>query len=408
MNQATVFEALAELTQGRMVIVIDSIKEPVQADLVCGADRVTPDIVNFMARHGRGLVCLALTEERVRELELPMMVSETEASVPMGREPFTVSIEAKTGVETGISAPDRAVTIRAAVAPDTRPQDLARPGHIFPLRCRSGGVLKRAAAPEAALDLARLAGLFPAGVLCKILGASGELASLAEIEVLAEAHSLKVVSVADLIAHRMRTEKLVRQLSHVHLPTPHGTFEAYSYSSTVDPQVHIALVHGDLRPGEAPLVRVHSECLTGDVFGSRRCDCGAQLQMAMRMIAEQGGVLLYLRQEGRGIGLANKLLAYQLQDQGLDTVQANLALGFPPDFRDYGIGAQILSDLGVHRMRVLTNNPKKIKGLELYGMTVVERVPLEVEPEPDNLLYLQTKRSKLGHMLSRVEPRLKE
>jgi 3,4-dihydroxy 2-butanone 4-phosphate synthase/GTP cyclohydrolase II len=403
MNVSTVFEALAELALGRAVIVVDDSKEPPQGDLVCAAEKVTPELVNFMARHAKGLICLALTEERVRELELPMMVSEGDSSVPMGREPFTVSIEAKAGVATGISATDRATTIRVAVSQDTRPQDLARPGHVFPLRCRSGGVLKRAAAPEAALDLARLAGLHPAGVLCKLLGKSGDLATLPELEALASEHGLKAVSIADLIAHRMRTERLVRQLSRVHLPTPFGDFEAYSYSSTVDPQIHLALVHGEIKPGEAPLVRVHSECLTGDVFGSRRCDCGAQLQMALRQIAAGDGVLLYLRQEGRGIGLANKLLAYQLQDQGLDTVQANLALGFPPDFRDYGIGAQILADLGVHRMRVLTNNPKKIRGLELYGLTVVQRVPLEVEPQPDNLLYLQTKRTKLGHMLSRVD-----
>ena len=405
MNLATVFEALAELALGRAVVVIDSSKEPPQADLVCSAEKVTPELVNFMARHGKGLICLALTEERVRELELPMMVTEGASSVPMGREPFTVSIEAKVGVATGISAGDRATTIRAAVDPGTRPQDLARPGHVFPLRCRSGGVLKRAAAPEAALDLASLAGLVPAGVLCKLLGPGGDLASEAEIAALAAAHALKIVSIGDLIAHRMRTERLVRQLARVQLPTPFGDFQACSYSSTVDPQIHLALVSGELRPGEAPLVRVHSECLTGDVFGSRRCDCGPQLQLALRLIAAEGGVLLYLRQEGRGIGLANKLLAYQLQDQGLDTVQANLALGFPPDFRDYGIGAQILTDLGVHRMRVLTNNPKKIKGLELYGLTVIERVPLEIDPQPDNLLYLQTKRSKLGHMLSRVEPK---
>jgi 3,4-dihydroxy 2-butanone 4-phosphate synthase / GTP cyclohydrolase II len=404
MSLSTVFEAISDLSLGRVILVVDAVKEPAQGDLICTAERVTPEVVNFMARHGKGLICLALTEERVRDLELPMMVVEGESSVPMGREPFTVSIEARAGVETGISASDRATTIRAAIAPGTRPSDLARPGHVFPLRTRTGGVLKRASAAEAAVDLARMAGLHPSGVLCKVLGRGGELATADELEELARKHDLKMVSIADLIAHRMRTEHLVRRIAHVHLPTAHGQFEAYGYSSTVDPQTHLALVRGELRPGDDILVRVHSECLTGDVFGSMRCDCGSQLEMAMeRIAAETRGVLLYLRQEGRGIGLANKLLAYQLQDEGHDTVQANLALGFPPDFRDYGIGAQILADLGVRRLRVLTNNPKKLRGLELYGLTVVERVPLEAEPQADNLTYLRTKRSKLGHMLSRID-----
>ncbi len=392
---ASVDEAIEEIRAGRMLVVVDDEDRENEGDLVMAADRVTAEHVNFMAKHGRGLICVPMTGERLDILNISMMVNENTA--PMGTA-FTVTVDARRGVTTGTSAPDRAVTIRTLVDPRTTAEDLTRPGHILPLRAMPGGVLRRAGHTEAAVDLARLAGCSPAGVICEVMNEDGGMARVPELIQLAGAHGLKVITIKDLIEHRVRKEKLVRRVATTRLPTEFGDFTAIAYDTTVDSRVPLALVMGEVA-GDAPvLVRVHSECLTGDVFHSRRCDCGSQLEKALSIIrAEQRGVFVYMRQEGRGIGLINKMRAYELQDQGLDTVEANLALGFKPDLRDYGIGAQILVDLGVRNLRLLTNNPRKIVGLEGYGLLVVEQIPIEIPATEANRRYLDTKRVKLGH-----------
>ncbi|MEJ2695653.1 MAG: bifunctional 3,4-dihydroxy-2-butanone-4-phosphate synthase/GTP cyclohydrolase II [Candidatus Sulfobium sp.] len=397
----TIEEAIEDMAAGRMVILVDDEDRENEGDLCMAAEKVTPEAINFMAKYGRGLICLSLTPERVDELKLPMMTGENTSSFGTA---FTVSVEAKKGVTTGISAADRATTILAAINPDTKPEDLAKPGHVFPLRARRGGVLQRAGQTEGSVDLARLARLYPAGVICEVMSDDGTMARLPELLEFSRKHNLKVVTIKDLIRYRMRAESFVRRVSTTRLPTDFGgDFTVIAYGNDMDSNVHIALVKGEISHDDDVLVRVHSECLTGDVFGSRRCDCGEQLHSAMRMIDENGkGVILYMRQEGRGIGLVNKLKAYELQDKGLDTVEANLKLGFKPDLRDYGIGAQMLVDLGVRKMRLMTNNPKKIVGLEGYGLEVVERVPIEMNPHERNLVYLKTKKKKLGHILNNV------
>ncbi|NOX19806.1 MAG: bifunctional 3,4-dihydroxy-2-butanone-4-phosphate synthase/GTP cyclohydrolase II [Nitrospirae bacterium] len=397
----TIEEALEDIRAGKMVILVDDEDRENEGDLCMAAEKVTPEAINFMAKYGRGLICLSLTPERVEELQLPMMTSENTS--PYGTA-FTVSIEARRGVTTGISAYDRATTILTAIDPKTRPEDLARPGHVFPLRARPGGVLQRAGQTEGSVDLARLAGLYPAGVICEIMNDDGTMARVPQLMEFAKKHKLKIITVKDLIEYRMRKERLVKPIASVKLPTKYGgEFKAIAYENIVDDNVHIALVKGEIKPEEPVLVRVHSECLTGDVFGSGRCDCGEQLHKAMEMIDKEGkGIILYMRQEGRGIGLANKLKAYELQDQGLDTVEANIKLGFKPDLRDYGIGAQILVDLGARKLRLMTNNPRKIIGLEGYGLKIVERVPIEVKPHDKNINYLKTKKNKLGHILEKV------
>ncbi|HEU4382989.1 MAG TPA: bifunctional 3,4-dihydroxy-2-butanone-4-phosphate synthase/GTP cyclohydrolase II [Anaeromyxobacteraceae bacterium] len=393
-------EAQAALRKGRLIILTDDEDRENEGDLCVAAEKVTPQTVNFMATHGRGLICLALSEEKVRSLSLPLMVPEGQNASTFGTA-FTVSIEAARGVTTGISAKDRAHTILTAVRDDARPEDLVRPGHVFPLRARPGGVLVRAGQTEGSVDLARMAGLKPAAVICEVMKDDGTMARMPDLERLSRQFGLPIVSVADLIAYRMFKDSLVRRAAAAPIPTAWGPFEAVAYENDVDRHTHVALVRGRWKPGEPVLVRVHSKCLTGDVFGSERCDCGPQLHAALGQIARAGkGVLLYLDQEGRGIGLANKLKAYQLQDQGLDTAEANVRLGFKPDLRDYGIGAQILRDLGVRKMRLLTNNPKKIVGLEGYGLEVVERVPIEVPASRRNRAYLVAKRDKLGHLLT--------
>lgn len=396
----TIDEAIEDLARGRMVILADDEDRENEGDLCMAAENVTPEAINFMAKFGRGLICLSLTPQRVEELKLPMMTDDNTSQFGTA---FTVSIEAKKGVTTGISAADRAITILTAINPKAQPEDLAKPGHIFPLRAKPGGVLQRAGQTEGSVDLARLAGLYPAGVICEIMSDDGTMARVPELIEFAKSHGLKIVTVKDLIHYRIRTERFVKRVSDVKLPTEYGDFRAVAYTNDMDKNVHIALVRGEIKQDEPVLVRVHSECLTGDVFGSNRCDCGEQLHQAMRIINEAGkGVILYMRQEGRGIGLANKLKAYELQDKGLDTVEANLKLGFNPDLRDYGIGAQILVDLGVRKIRLMTNNPKKIVGLEGYGLKVVERISIEISPHEKNIVYLRTKKKKLGHMLNNV------
>jgi 3,4-dihydroxy 2-butanone 4-phosphate synthase / GTP cyclohydrolase II len=397
----SVEHALEAIRAGRMIIVVDDENRENEGDLTMAASKVTPEAINFMVKHGRGLVCLALTPERLDELEVPLEVADNSSRRETA---FCVSIDAKAGTTTGVSAADRAATIRMAIASETRPRDLARPGHVFPLRARSGGVLVRAGHTEAAVDLARIGGLSPAGVICEVMNEDGTMARVPELKKFARKHGLVMITIAELIRHRMRTESLVRQVAQAALPTEYGEFTIRAYDNRVDGQTHVALVRGDLGDGQNVMVRVHSRCLTGDVFHSVRCDCGAQLDTAMRRIAQEGrGVLLYLHQEGRGIGLANKLRAYELQDQGRDTVEANERLGFKPDQRDYGIGAQILRDLGVRTMRLLTNNPRKFIGLEGYGLSVAESLPLEITPTVESTRkYLKTKKEKLGHKLSGV------
>ena len=396
----TIEDAIKDIADGKMVILVDDEDRENEGDLCMAATKVSAADVNFMAKHGRGLICLTLVPERVEYLNLPMMADVNTSSFGTA---FTVSIEAKKGVTTGISAHDRAITIKTAIDPKTKPEDLARPGHVFPLKAKPGGVLQRAGQTEGSVDLARLAGLYPAGVICEVMSDDGTMARVPELIQFSKKHGIKLVTVKDLINYRMRTERFVTKAANVSLPTEYGDFRAIAYNNMVDQNTHLALVKGDIKPGDKVLVRVHSECLTGDVFGSRRCDCGWQLHAAIKMIEKEGkGIILYMRQEGRGIGLASKLQAYELQEKGLDTVEANLKLGFKADLRDYGIGAQILVDLGVRDMRLITNNPKKIIGLEGYGLRMVERVPIQMKPHEKNVLYLQTKKKKLGHMLDNL------
>jgi len=397
MGIASITEAIEDTKAGKFVIIVDDEDRENEGDLAIAAEKITPEVINFMAKHARGLICLPITGKRLDELRIPMMVQDNTSRHCTA---FTVSIEAKHRVTTGISAADRAETIKAVLDPNTRPEDLVRPGHMFPLRAKEGGVLGRAGHTEAIVDLARLAGLYPAGVICEIMNDDGSMARLPQLEVMSDQLEIKIVTIADLIAYRRRHEKLVHRVAEAKLPSKYGEFTAIAYKSDIDPDEHLALIMGDLSTGEPVFVRVHSECLTGDVFGSLRCDCGEQIALAMQAIAKEGrGVFLYMRQEGRGIGFHNKILAYALQDRGMDTVEANLALGLPPDLRDYGIGAQILADLGLHKIRLLTNNPKKVIGLEGYGLKVVETVPIICRPNPYNLHYLETKQKKLGHRL---------
>lgn len=395
-------DAVAVIRKGGMVIVVDDEDRENEGDLTIAAEKVTPEAINFMMTHGRGLICMPMTGERLDALEIPLQVPAGSNTTPLGTA-FCVGIEARRGVTTGISAADRAKTIKAAIHPRTRPADLARPGHVLPLRARDGGVLVRAGQTEAAVDLARAAGLYPAGVICEIAKADGTMARVPDLARFARKHKLPLITVADLIRYRMRNERLVKPAAQASLPTVHGPFKIHAYESPLDGETHVALVRGEIGNGENVLVRVHSKCLTGDVFHSARCDCGPQLDAAMQRIAAEGrGVLLYLNQEGRGIGLANKIKAYALQDQGLDTVEANERLGFKADQRDYGIGAQVLRDLGVRTMRLLTNNPRKFVGLQGYGLAVADSVPLEIAPSDTTRRYLRTKKEKLGHRLTKV------
>jgi 3,4-dihydroxy 2-butanone 4-phosphate synthase/GTP cyclohydrolase II len=394
---ATIEEAIEDIRQGKFVVVVDAADRENEGDLTIAAQFATPEAVNFMTKEGRGLICLCLTEERCDELGLRQMTERNET--PYGTA-FTVSVEAREGVTTGISAPDRSRTIQVAIDPKTKPEDLVQPGHVFPLRARDGGVLARAGQTEAAVDLARLAGLIPAGVVCEIMNEDGTMARVPDLISYCERHGLKLVTVADLIEYRRRHEQLVERMTTVRLPTTYGDFTAIAFREVLTGKHHVALVRGEVAGEENVLVRVHSECLTGDVFHSLRCDCGEQLEEALRRIgSEERGVLLYMAQEGRGIGLLNKLRAYELQENGFDTVDANVELGFQPDMRDYGIGNQILAELGLSSIRILTNNPKKITGIEGFGLEVVEQVPIETEPTPQNARYLATKRDKLGHKL---------
>jgi 3,4-dihydroxy 2-butanone 4-phosphate synthase/GTP cyclohydrolase II len=392
-------DALEDIRQGKMVILVDDEDRENEGDLTMAAEKATPESINFMARYGRGLICLSLTEEKLNALRLPMMVSENTSRFQTA---FTVSIDARKGVTTGISAADRAVTVLTAVDDRCRPEDLVTPGHIFPLRAREGGVLVRTGQTEGSVDLARLAGLKPAGVICEIMKDDGTMARMPDLEIFATKYGLKIVTVADVIRYRMTKERLVRRVATAKLPTKYGgIFTAIAYENDIDLFHHIALVKGEIRREDQVLVRVHSQCLTGDVFGSKRCDCEEQLHTAMAMVEKEGkGVIVYMRQEGRGIGLVNKLKAYHLQENGKDTVEANEALGFKADMREYGIGAQILADLGLHKIRLMTNNPRKIIGLQGYGIEVVERVPIETKPQKENLEYLKTKAQKMGHLLS--------
>ena len=393
--------AINAMRQGRMVILVDDEDRENEGDLCMAAEKVSPDAINFMAKHGRGLICLALTARRGQELQLQMMVPEGRNTAAFGTA-FTVSIEARTGVTTGISAADRARTIQVACDPRSGPGDLARPGHVFPLIAKPGGVLRRSGQTEGAVDLARMAGLRPAGVICEVMNEDGSMSRMPELRKFAKEFDLPILSIADMIRFRLQNETLVELYAEAELPSAFGRFRSLVFKNAIDNVDHIALVCGEIDPEEPTLVRVHSECLTGDAFSSLRCDCGQQLEASMKMIQEAGrGVILYMRQEGRGIGLANKIKAYALQDtEGLDTVQANERLGFPPDARDYGVGMQILRELGLRKLRVITNNPRKRAGLEGYGLEIVDRVPLQIKPNKDNIRYLQTKQEKLGHMLN--------
>lgn len=397
MGLSSIAEAIKDIKAGKFVIIVDDEDRENEGDLALAAEKVTTEAINFMAKHARGLICLPIIGKRLSELGIPLMVGDNTSKFATA---FAVSVDAKHGISTGISAADRAETIKVIIDPATRADDLARPGHIFPLQAREGGVLARAGHTEAIIDLARLAGLYPAGIICEIMSEDGSMARLPQLEAMTDKFGIKIISVVDLIAYRRRHEKLVHRVAEAKLPTRYGEFTAIAYKSDIDPDEHLALAIGDISTEEPVLVRVHSECLTGDVFGSLRCDCGEQIDLAMQNIAKEGrGVLLYMRQEGRGIGFHNKMRAYALQDKGLDTVEANLSLGFPSDLRDYGIGAQILADLGLHEIRLLTNNPKKVIGLEGYGLKVVETLPIIVTPNPYNRDYLETKRKKLGHLL---------
>ena len=392
-------DAIKEIREGRMVILVDDEDRENEGDLTMAAEAITPEGVNFMAKYGRGLICLSMTREKIDSLELPLMVENNTSRFQTG---FTVSIEARYGVTTGISAADRATTIRTAVAKDAKPRDLVRPGHVFPLKGRTGGVMVRAGQTEGSIDLARLAGFEPAGVICEIMDEDGTMARMPSLEKFSQKHGIGICTIADLIEYRMRTESFVNKVAETVIPTVHGSdFRAIVYENQVDDLLHIAMVKGEISSAEPVLVRVHSECLTGDIFGSLRCDCGEQLHKAMAMIEKEGsGVLLYIRQEGRGIGLVNKIKAYALQDQGYDTVEANEKLGFKPDLRNYGIGAQILVNLGVRKMKLITNNPKKMVGLEGYGLSIVEQIATDITPNEYNKYYLECKKLKMGHLLN--------
>ena len=398
MGQIIVKQALEEMRAGKMIIIVDDQDRENEGDLIIAAEKVTPEAINFMVTHGRGLVCVPMLAKRLRELQLPIMVHDNTSRLTTA---FTVSVDALEGTTTGISAFDRAATVKALIDAETKPADLGRPGHIFPLRYAEGGVLVRAGHTEATIDLARLAGLYPAGVLCEVMGGDGSMARMSELEELSAEHGIGIVSVADIIAYRRRHEKLVERVAEARIPTKYGEFEAVSYRSIVDKDEHVALTMGKISADKPTLVRVHSECLTSDVFHSIRCDCGDQVVLALQAIASEGkGVFVYMRQEGRGIGIHNKLKAYQLQDDGLDTVDANVRLSFAPDIRHYGVGAQILEDLGVGKMRILTNNPRKLAALDGFGsLEIVERVPIVTQPNPENSRYLETKRTRMGHLL---------
>jgi 3,4-dihydroxy 2-butanone 4-phosphate synthase/GTP cyclohydrolase II len=397
---STIKEAIEDIKKGRMVILVDDEDRENEGDLCMAAEFITPDAINFMARYGRGLICLSMNDEIADKLELPLMVRDRENRSRFGTA-FTISIEARRGVTTGISAADRATTIRTAVADETTAEDIVSPGHVFPIRARKGGVLVRTGQTEGSVDLARMAGLKPAGVICEIMKDDGTMARMPDLEVFARQHTLKIVTIADLINYRMTTECLVRRAASATIPSRYGgDFRMIVYENDVDDAKHVAMVKGEIGPNDNVLVRVHSECLTGDTFGSERCDCGDQLHTAMQMVEKEGkGVIVYMHQEGRGIGLVNKIRAYELQEKGRDTVEANIELGFKPDLRDYGIGAQILVDLGVKKMRLMTNNPKKIVGLEGYGIAITDRVPIVIEPTENNIRYLRTKKKKMGHLL---------
>ncbi len=397
---STIDDAIEDVKQGKMIVIVDDEDRENEGDLMIAAELCTAEAINFMAKYGRGLICLTLTEQRTAQLGLPMMVPENQAQFGT---PFTVSVDAKHGITTGISAADRSKTIAVAMDPESTQYDLVMPGHIFPLRARDGGVLVRAGQTEGSVDMARLAGLKPAGVICEVMNDDGTMARVPQLSKFVKKHKIKMITIKDLMEYRLNSETLVEEVAATNLPTDFGEFKAVAFRNKLIDQVHITLVKGELKPEEPTLVRVHSQCLTGDVFGSHRCDCGEQLAQALNMIEREGkGVLLYLYQEGRGIGILNKLKAYALQDEGHDTVQANAELGFKPDLRDYGIGAQILRALGLGKIRIMSNNPRKIVGLEAYGLDMVERVPIEVRPKKHNIKYLRTKQDKMGHLIKNV------